>query len=146
MASLSLQAAPIGLIWEMPSTLTVFLIAIAILVFFLLVTVGNSLLQVRAKELGVLHFANYSILPNKKDIGIGQNGGEGVIQIRKGHTINLKGISEPTIQDVHVNSVAVQPTNVHGISPIPKLEVAVGDTVKAGDPLFFDKNLIFSWK
>lgn len=141
MASLSLEAAPIGLIWELPSTLTVFLIAIVILVFFLLVTVGNSLLQVRAKELGVLHFANYSILPNKKEIGVGSTGGANVIQLRKGHTIKLKGISEPTIQDVHVNSVAVQPTNVHGISPIPKVEVAVGDSVKAGDPLFHDKNL-----
>ncbi len=141
MASLSLQAAPIGLIWELPSTLTVFLIAIVVLVFFLLVTVGNSLLQVRAKELGVLHFANYSILPNRKDIGVSQTGSEGVVHIRKGHTIKLKGVADRHIEDVHINTVAVQPTNVHGIAPIPKLEVAVGDSVKAGEPLFHDKNL-----
>lgn len=141
MASLSLQAAPIGLIWELPSTLTLFLIVMIILVFYLLVTVGNSLLQVRAKELGVLHFANYSILPNKKEMGGDQHGGAEVIQIRKGHTIKLKGASAHQIDDAHVNSVAVQPTNVYGIAPIPKLEVAVGDTVKAGDPLFHDKNL-----
>ncbi len=141
MASLTLQAAPIGLVWEMPSTLTVFLIAGVLLILFLLLTVGNSLLQVRAKELGVLHFANYSVLPNQKEMGLGYGDREGVIRIRKGHTIKLKGVAEHRIEEFQVTRFAVQPTNVHGISPIPKLEVAVGDIVKAGDPLFHDKNL-----
>ncbi|MCF8236811.1 MAG: Na(+)-translocating NADH-quinone reductase subunit A [Saprospiraceae bacterium] len=130
-----------ALIWEQPSTLTVVLIVIVVLVFFLLITVGNSLLQVRAKELGVLHFANYSVLPNQKDITGKSQTAEDVIRLRKGYDIKLKGSATSNVESIQVNSVAVQPTNVHGIAPIPKLEVAIGDTVKAGDPLFHDKNL-----
>ena len=33
----------------------------------------------------------------------------------------------------------MQPPNFRGVAPIPKVEVSVGDTVKAGDHLFYDK-------
>jgi Na+-transporting NADH:ubiquinone oxidoreductase subunit A len=34
---------------------------------------------------------------------------------------------------------AIRPPDFRGIAPIPKLEVAVGEEVKAGEPIFFDK-------
>lgn len=126
--------------WELSSTLIAILITVMVLVIVLLVTVGDSLLRVRAKELGVLHFANYAIFPPSGKAN-GQSDSERTIRLRKGHTIKLKGQAADEILDCPTTTVAVQPTNVHGIAPIPKMEVAVGDTVKAGDPLFHDKNL-----
>ena len=34
---------------------------------------------------------------------------------------------------------AIKPTDYRGIAPIPKMEVAVGDVVKAGEAIFYDK-------
>lgn len=62
-----------------------------------------------------------------------------VINIKKGLDIRLKGkanvvLSRPSLAD----SYAVKPTDFHGLTP--KMVVNVGDKVKAGAPLFFDKN------
>lgn len=59
--------------------------------------------------------------------------------LKKGMDIKLKGESLSEIEDVHTSRYAVQPFNFHNIAPIPKLKVAEGDEVMAGDPLFFDK-------
>jgi Na+-transporting NADH:ubiquinone oxidoreductase subunit A len=60
--------------------------------------------------------------------------------LKKGFNINLKGAAKREIdENVKVNTFAVQPPNFRGVAPIPKVLVAVGDNVKAGDPLFHDK-------
>jgi Na+-transporting NADH:ubiquinone oxidoreductase subunit A len=55
----------------------------------------------------------------------------------------LEGSAENVLdEEVHsVTTFAVQPPNFVGISPIPKLMVEVGDEVKAGDPILFDKKV-----
>ena len=63
-----------------------------------------------------------------------------VIKIRKGLNINLKGKAEKIfIKAAPSELYAVKPTDFHGL--VPKLDVEVGQEVKAGTSLFHDKNM-----
>jgi Na+-transporting NADH:ubiquinone oxidoreductase subunit A len=60
------------------------------------------------------------------------------IRLKKGLTINLVGEAEKVYASVKPsNKYVVKPTDFHGL--VPKLNVKVGDKVKAGSLLFFDK-------
>ncbi len=62
------------------------------------------------------------------------------ISLKKGHDLSIVGAIEgEEIAEGNARTFAVQPPDIVGMSPIPKVLVQVGDTVKAGDPLFFDK-------
>ena len=62
-----------------------------------------------------------------------------VIKLRKGLDINLKGKPQPELSSVKQNKVyALMPTDFIGVTP--KVVVHEGDRVKAGEPLFIDKN------
>ncbi|HAF28174.1 MAG TPA: NADH:ubiquinone reductase (Na(+)-transporting) subunit A [Bacteroidales bacterium] len=61
-----------------------------------------------------------------------------VIKIKKGLNISMLGTAEKIIKKAdHADFYAVKPTDFQGIRP--KLVVKVGDKVKAGTPLFYDK-------
>ncbi len=64
----------------------------------------------------------------------------GVIRLKKGYNIPLKGEAPKELKIGTVKTFAIQPPNFRGIFPIPKMMVKVGDTVAAGDPLFYDKD------
>jgi len=59
--------------------------------------------------------------------------------LRQGFDVSLQGEAAKQIRRVEGKTYAVKPTNFIGMSPIPKVLPAVGDTVEAGDVLFFDK-------
>ncbi len=60
------------------------------------------------------------------------------IRIRKGLNINLEGAAEKIIGTAEPSeTVAIKPDDFIGL--IPKLTVKQGDEVKAGSPVFFDK-------
>ena len=60
------------------------------------------------------------------------------IRLKKGLTINLVGEADKVYASVKpTDNYVVKPTDFHGLTP--KLTVKVGDKVKAGTPLFFDK-------
>ena len=60
------------------------------------------------------------------------------IELKKGLTINLVGEAEKLYASVNATDhYVVKPTDFHGLTP--KLTVQIGDKVKAGSPLFFDK-------
>lgn len=62
-----------------------------------------------------------------------------IIKIKKGFNINLAGKAElKVIEDKLPETVAIKPTDFHDILR-PKVVVEVGDTVKAGTPVLFDK-------
>ena len=66
--------------------------------------------------------------------------GAKVHRFKKGFDIMMTGEASKTIDsETTVNRFAVRPPNFRGIAPIPRMEVAVGDEVKAGDILFADK-------
>lgn len=60
------------------------------------------------------------------------------IKIRKGLNIRLKGEAEKVKVDAkRAKTYAMKPTDFHGL--IPKMIKKVGESVKAGTPIFFDK-------
>ena len=63
------------------------------------------------------------------------------IKLKKGFDINLAGKAEnKTIEGVQPNIFALKPTDFNGLSR-PKLVVKEGDNVKAGSPVFFERNV-----
>ncbi len=69
-----------------------------------------------------------------------------IVKLKRGLDIPLIGKAEARLEpEVASGSYAVNPSDFQGV--IPKMLVKVGDSVKAGSPLFFDKNrpeLIFT--
>ena len=60
------------------------------------------------------------------------------ITIRKGLDVNMKGKAEKVLVEAAKSKLfSIQPPNFTGLTP--KLVVKVGDKVKAGSPVFFDK-------
>ncbi len=62
-----------------------------------------------------------------------------IIKLSKGLDIKLQGEAQKTLKELPMASeYALLPADFEGVTP--KMLVKVGDTVKAGAPLFFDKN------
>ncbi len=62
------------------------------------------------------------------------------IKLKKGFDIKIVGSpKEEILTNFTSTTFSVKPTDFKGLSPIPKVTVAVGDEVKAGDTIFFDK-------
>lgn len=109
-----------------------------------IVLMADTLLKVEASKLGI------DVM--KKDIGIFPSilaffssrkpefvGSNTYTKLTRGYDLKLSGIAENEVKVLPANRVAVKITDFRGMSPIPKVVVEVGDTVKAGDVLFFDK-------
>jgi len=118
---------------------------VAIIVLSFVVQVADNLLAIEAKQVGAdKSGVNFSVFPSWDEIVSKKQpsylDGEEVIKLKKGHDILLEGEAEPIIREkIHTSSYAVQPKNFVGMSPIPKVVVEVGQKVKAGDELFYDK-------
>ncbi len=118
---------------------------VASLILFALLFVGDSLLKLEARNVGAdKNGENYSILPNLKDIvrpKVPDFVPKGNLHsLNKGYDIKLEGkaVNNGT-KHPKATTFAVKPTDFFGIAPIPKMLVEVGDKVKAGDALFFNK-------
>lgn len=114
-------------------------------VIAVLLQLTDNLLLIEAKKTGADKTGrNFSIFPVlgeifKKSLPARLDG-ESVVRLEKGHDILIEGESVEKIDsEVRANTFAVQPPNYIGIKPIPKVVVQVGDSVKAGDELFYDK-------
>jgi len=60
------------------------------------------------------------------------------IKLKKGGNIKLKGVANRIVEDAPASDVvAIKPQDFHGV--IPKLILREGAKVKAGTPIFFDK-------
>jgi Na+-transporting NADH:ubiquinone oxidoreductase subunit A len=137
-----MSAAQSGGSNELPTLLLSLMGIVALLIVVLVVLVGNSMLRVRAKELGVSDKANYSVFPEMSEVTGNHKPAHidaEVIKLRKGFDIKLKGQPFPDIRSANIKHFAIQPPNFMGMSPIPKVEPEIGDHVKAGDVLFYDK-------
>lgn len=64
-----------------------------------------------------------------------------VYVLKAGYDIKLEGEAAHEIHEAHVTRFAMQPQNFVDMSPIPKVMLEVGESVKAGQPLFFDKKI-----
>lgn len=122
------------------------LATVVILFFGVMIQVSDNMLAIEAKRMGVKEqpegFSIFpsltDIFPSKKPDFVGEE--EHLIRLKQGHDILLEGAAEPKIEEARgVTTYAVTTSDFIGISPIPKMIVEVGDTVQAGDPLFYDK-------
>ncbi|MEZ4885012.1 MAG: Na(+)-translocating NADH-quinone reductase subunit A [Chitinophagales bacterium] len=63
------------------------------------------------------------------------------IKLKRGYDIKIVGEpKQETVNNLQSRTYSIKPPNFEGMYPIPKLLVQVGDEVKAGDGLFFDKS------
>jgi Na+-transporting NADH:ubiquinone oxidoreductase subunit A len=123
------------------------LLAFVIVLFFLVViNVSDNMLAIEAKRMGVgTNESKFSLFPSLKDLFPKEKPAfikeeENIIFLQHGHDILLEGQPQATIEEANgVTTYGVSITDFMGISPIPKMLVEVGATVKAGDPLFYDK-------
>ncbi len=121
------------------------IVVAALILVAVILMVSDNLMRIEAKQLGVDDgIVNYSLFPKISEIFTPKvpkyTAGERVIFLKRGFDILLEGEPEKTVdEEVQAATFALQPRNFIGMSPIPKVVVEIGDEVKAGDPLFFDK-------
>jgi Na+-transporting NADH:ubiquinone oxidoreductase subunit A len=127
------------------------IVAIVIILLFvlLLLTLGESLLKLSAKQAGVSE-SEYSVMPMslRSLLGVSKRKPsyipeeEPVFFLKEGFSINLMGAPslEQGTPSVRVATYSIKPIDFIGLSPIPKMMVEEKAHVKAGDPLFFDKS------
>jgi len=116
-----------------------------LVIFFLIIQVSDNLIRIEAKESGldnksqasVSLFPSFSNMFSAKKPSYVKEGS--FYALKAGHDIALEGIAAKVVNAGAATTYAIQPQNFVGISPIPKVTVAVGDEVKAGDVVCFDK-------
>ena len=124
--------------------LAALLLIAVVLILASVLTVSDNLIQIEAKQHGIdTEKNNLSIFPSLGNL-VGKPAPDfadkkAYHNLSKGHDIKLAGKATNTTDSVSVSRFALKPTDYRGIAPIPKMEVAVGDEVKAGEPIFFDK-------
>lgn len=103
------------------------------------------MMQIEAKNLGADTSENdYSIFPSisqlwkpKVNKDVNPNA---LVALHQGHDIKLVGSARPDrTLETKVRRFAVKPTDFRGMAPIPKITIAEGEHIKAGEPLMFDK-------
>ncbi len=128
------------------SDLTQIVITSLVVLFLIIIVmlVANSFLKVEAQSMGVSKTGEgFGIIPSMDQL-FAKNLPRGVDKkdvhfLRQGFNLSLQGEPAKRVNPVAGKTYAIKPTNFIGMSPIPKVVPAVGDTVQAGDILFFDK-------
>ncbi|MFZ1751652.1 MAG: NADH:ubiquinone reductase (Na(+)-transporting) subunit A, partial [Saprospiraceae bacterium] len=116
----------------------------AVLIVWAMLSLASNLMKIEATKHGIdPEKADMGIFPGLKDIFKPKRPsfaeGGSFTHLTKGHDIKLAGAASGAIQTASVTRYAIKPTDFHGMSPIPKVEVEVGVEVRAGDVLFYDK-------
>lgn len=122
-----------------------------VIVLFVVFLVSDKLLSISAAKVRGDQVSDYdsgekgiSVLPSKHEL-LGSEAkskhGEGkVYNLKRGFDISIAGrAKKETAGWLTSSTYAVRPTDFVGMSPIPKVLLEVGQEVKAGDKLFFDK-------
>lgn len=125
--------------------ITVLGVVVILITLFVLAQLADSLLQVEASKQGLDGSKHkVSIIPSWQDLfgsrKPGYVGNNLMFSLHRGYNIKLRGVPARELKDASSNRYAIQPPNFRGIAPIPKLMVEIGQSVKAGDPIFFDKS------
>lgn len=141
MAALSLQSqADVG-----GSNLVFYgIAAVALLLFFfIVVSVADNFMVIESKEIGLDDEHTAGLFPRFTQLFAGKTPDylkkAHVYTLKAGYDIPMAGEPAATIDEPKVTRYAVCPPDFYGLSPIPKVIVEEGDTVKAGDVIFYDK-------
>ncbi len=124
--------------------MVVLLLMVVLIAFAVIIQVADNLLRLEAKKSGTdTEKSNLSIFPGLNELFRKRNpsyiGDNKVTFLKKGFDIKLEGQANRVVKNGNVATFAIQPPNFRGIAPIPKVVVEIGDNVKAGDHLFYDK-------
>ncbi|MBB4078866.1 Na+-transporting NADH:ubiquinone oxidoreductase subunit A [Lewinella aquimaris] len=122
------------------------LAALALLIFFyIVVSVADNFMVIESKQMGLDDENRAGLFPDFRQMFASKKPGylkeAHVYTLTKGYDIPMDGEPQETIRDAKVTRFAISPPDFFGLRPIPKLLVEEGDVVKAGDPVFFDKQL-----
>ena len=113
---------------------TMLLITVAALIIFTIILLADKLLRLITTRFdGTTPSGLFSSEASNID-------SSKIIRLKKGYNIQLEGqVTTKNIQSVRATTYSLKPTDFNGLAPIPKMLVQVGDEVKAGDQLFYDK-------
>jgi len=114
----------------------------ALILVSAILTLSQNFLSIEASKNGVDiegEDKGLSISSLWKGAGPQYTQGAPVTQLKQGHDILLKGKPTGTPIKKSVTRFSVNPKSFRGLSPIPKVVVNVGDEVKAGDTIYYDK-------
>lgn len=120
--------------------------ALALLIFFfIVVSVADNFMVIESKQIGLDDEHSAGLFPHFNQLFAGSKPDylkkAHLYTLTKGFDIPLEGRPAEVIREPKVTRFAITPPDFFGLSPIPKLLVEVGDTVKAGDPVFYDKKM-----
>ena len=122
------------------------LAAVALLIFFFIViSVADNFMVIESNESGINgEKANMGLYPRLSEIFSKKTPayleGEHTYKLSKGYDIPLEGKASDLVDSAaSATRFAVMPPDFIGLMPIPKVVVEVGDSVKAGDVIYFDK-------
>lgn len=122
------------------------LAATALLIFFFIViSVADNFMVIESNESGLNgEKANMGLYPRLNEIFSKKTPayleGEHTYKLSKGYDIPLEGkASDDVDSTISATRFAAMPPDFIGLKPIPKVVVEVGDSVKAGDVIYFDK-------
>lgn len=124
------------------------LAALALLIFFFIViSVADNFMVIESNESGINgEKANMGLYPRMNELFSKKLPsyleGKHSYKLSKGYDIPLEGEATGTaVDDSAAVRFAITPPDYLGLQPIPKVVVEVGDKVKAGDVVFFDKKM-----
>lgn len=122
------------------------LVVTLVIVIFVVTVVSDRLLQITASRVrgdqdsdapSTIIPSTKELLPNTDKTEL--TGGVAPHVLKRGFDIKVAGRALKKVEELRSPTYAVKPKDLMGMTPIPKLEVEVGDEVKAGDKLFYDK-------
>lgn len=123
------------------------LAAVALLIFFFIViSVADNFMVIESNESGINgEKANMGLYPRLNEL-FGKKTpdyleGKHIYKLSKGYDIPLEGVASATVTEGQGVRYAIMPPDFPGLMPIPKVVVEVGDIVKAGDVVFYDKKM-----
>ncbi|WP_116128129.1 Na(+)-translocating NADH-quinone reductase subunit A [Lewinella sp. IMCC34183] len=116
-----------------------------ILFFYIVVSVADNFMVIESKSIGIEDSKTMGLFPSFREIFRGKKPDylekAHVYTLTKGYDIPMEGEPAEVIREPKVTRFAITPPDFFGLMPIPKVIVEEGDTVKAGDPVFYDKKL-----
>jgi Na+-transporting NADH:ubiquinone oxidoreductase subunit A len=116
-----------------------------IIFFFIVVSVADNFMVIESKQIGIDEENKAGLFPSFRQLFASKTPDylqkAHVFTLNKGYNIPMEGVPVADIHEPAVTRYAVCPPDFFGIRPIPKMLVEVGDSVQAGDPLFYDKQM-----
>ena len=116
-----------------------------IIFFFIVISVADNFMVIESRQIGLSDDKAAGLFPHFKDLFASKRPDyfkkAHSYTLTKGFDIPLEGKPVEEITDAKGTRFAISPPDFFGLSPIPKVVVEVGDSVKAGDIVFYDKKM-----